>query len=637
MNARIAGQQFHFGMDATGRDLPEAWRDLDRAVWRWVRAHGGDRDTAHAAAWASHADGQGHSALPLLPQEEGGLPPLSAEQREAIARSPLVLDVGAASTAEAVATPPHERPFVLDGDHFYLLRNHRAEAAVAEALRARRALAHEPACPLTDDELRTLFDGKWDQAAERQRAAVRQAVGRRLMVLTGGPGTGKTTTVLRMLLGLSREHHARTGQLPQLRVAAPTGKAAQRLGESLRLGAEGVLATSGDDWKEHLQAVLRSESGTVHRLLGSRGRHGGFAYHAGEPLPADIVVIDEASMLDLGLLRALLAALREDAVLVLVGDADQLTSVGTGSVMMDIVQALEADPRGDLVRLEHCFRADPALAQVNQAVREGDPAAFQKAWEHAAAQRTGNGRAAVASHEVADAAALRRRLAAWERDLRTVLEQGAITTPIQMEDTASIEARVALLKQQQLLCAQRERAFGAVQAGAWIAARLQRWDRLAEWAGQAWYPGRCVMVTRNDAAAQLFNGDVGICVLAQDGEDKPLLRVAFEVTPELAAAGQKTRLVDPVTLPPHEDAFALTIHKSQGSEYERVAVLLPPEPDSPLLVRQTLYTGLSRAKASVELWSTEAATGKALITVLRRHGRLAQRTVGSGGAGDSHG
>ena len=171
MNARIAGQQFHFGMDATGRDLPEAWRDLDRAVWRWVRAHGGDRDTAHAAAWASHADGQGHSALPLLPQEEGGLPPLSAEQREAIARSPLVLDVGAASTAEAVATPPHERPFVLDGDHFYLLRNHRAEAAVAEALRARRALAHEPACPLTDDELRTLFDGKWDQAAERQRAA----------------------------------------------------------------------------------------------------------------------------------------------------------------------------------------------------------------------------------------------------------------------------------------------------------------------------------------------------------------------------------------------------------------------------------------------------------------------------------
>src|SRR5690606_30488802 len=245
------------------------------------------------------------------------------------------------------------------------------------------------------------------------RAAVHQAPGRRLMVLTGGPGTGKTTTVLRMLLGLSREHEARHGSLLQLRIAAPTGKAAQHLSGSLREGAERLCGGDppvADAWQVHLDAVLGAESGTVHRLLGSRGRHGGFAFNAAEPLPADIVVVDEASMLDLGLLRALLNALREDAVLVLVGDADQLTSVGTGSIMMDIVRALETDPRGDLVRLAHCFRADITLVPINEAVRCGGMQAFETAVAAAATHTARNGRPAARMCHVHDVAALRRRL-----------------------------------------------------------------------------------------------------------------------------------------------------------------------------------------------------------------------------------
>lgn len=450
------------------------------------------------------------------------------------------------------------------------------------------------------------------------------------MVLTGGPGTGKTTTVLRMLLGLSREHQARAGALPQVQVAAPTGKAAQRLAESLRQGAAGVPGQAGNAWREHLDAVLRAGAGTLHRLLGSRGRHGGFAYHAGERLPADIVVVDEASMLDLGMLRALLSALRDEAVLVLVGDADQLTSVGTGSVMMDVVQALEEEACGGLVRLEHCFRASAALVPVNRAVREGDPAVFAAAWE-AASRPAAGGHAAAVRHEVGDPAALRRRLAAWERDLRAVFEAGGVTVPVERGDDAAIAARVALLGQQQLLCAQREGPFGAARAAEYIAGRLRSWDALAPWVERAWYPGRCVMVTRNDAAARLYNGDVGICVpVAGADGGEPLLQVAFEAAPEDAAADRKIRLVDPVTLPPHEDAFALTIHKSQGSEYRRVAVLLPPDAESPLLVRQTLYTGLSRAREMAELWSTGASTHKAITTSLRRHGRLAQRIVEAG-------
>lgn len=610
---------FGFVTSADAQRLPEAWRDIDRAVWRWVLAHGGDALSAEVAGWASCAEGSGHSALPLSSAQDGGMRELSADELAALAASPLVAEAGAADEL------PADRPFVLDGGHIYLLRNHRAEVAVAEAFAARRMAASVPLRPLEDDELRALF-GDWSDEAERQRAAVRQAVGRRLMVLTGGPGTGKTTTVLRMLLGLSREYQARGGSLPQVRVAAPTGKAAQRLADSLREGAKGVLALPDDAWKAHLDAVLRAESGTLHRLLGSRGRHGGFTYNAGEHLPADIVVVDEASMLDLGMLRALLSALRDDAVLVLVGDADQLTSVGTGSVMMDLVQALEADPRGDLVRLEHCFRSTAILVPVNRAVREGDPATFAKAWDAAASQPEDGSRAAAVHHEVGDAAALRRRLAAWGRDLCSVLEYGQVTVPVEAEDDAAIEARVAILGRQQLLCAQREGPFGAVQAADFIAARLRRWEALAPWTGRAWYPGRCVMVTRNDATAGLYNGDVGICVpIATADGGEPLLQVAFEATPEQVAAGRKTRLVDPVTLPPHEDAFALTIHKSQGSEYQRVAVLLPPEVESPLLVRQTLYTGLSRARSFVELWSAAASFQKAIQTRLARHGLLAQR------------
>jgi exodeoxyribonuclease V alpha subunit len=630
MNTQVAGERFDFRERASGAAIPEEWRDLDRAVWRWARAHGGDEATAHAAAWASQAEGQGHSALPLSMAVKNGDPALLAQLRVALEQSTLV--------ADGSKEQQRPRPFVLEGEHFYLMRNYRSEVAVARELARRRAASVHARCPLSDAELRILFNGSWADEEDRQRAAVRQAIGRRLMVLTGGPGTGKTTTVLRMLLGLSREHQAQTGRLPQLRIAAPTGKAAQRLSESLRNGADrlrGGAQPIGEAWMPHLDGVLAADSGTVHRLLGSRGRHGGYAYHADEPVPADIVVVDEASMLDLGLLRALLDALRGDAVLVLVGDADQLTSVGTGSIMMDIVQALETDPREDLVRLSHSFRADTTLVPINESVRAGDPAAFSIALEKAAAHTASNGRRAAVSHVVADLPALRRHVAAWTRALQTVLEEAGITAPVAATD-ASLAARLDALRRQQLLCALREGPFGALQVAAAIATRLRGWQALSPWTGRLWYPGRAVIVTRSDHAARLYNGDVGLCVLVQSASGEPVLQVAFEPMPDSSAGASVksaatacVRLFDPNTLPPHEDAFALTVHKSQGSEYDHVAMLFPPDAESPLLMRQTLYTGLSRARQSLELWSVPAATDKALCSALRRHGRLAQRILES--------
>jgi len=270
------------------------------------------------------------------------------------------------------------------------------------------------------------------------------------------------------------------------------------------------------------------------------------------------------------------------------------------------------------VRLSHCFRADVALVPINEAVRAGDVAAFDAAI------------GAAVVYAVPDVASLRRRLSAWTRDLQAALEAAGITTPVAANDQAALAARLAMLRRLQLLCAHREGPFGATLAAALIAARLRAWIALSAWSGGAWYPGRCVMVTRNDHAARLFNGDVGVCVLVENADGRPLLQVAFERTPDAAAVTGATtdagvRLLDPNTLPPHEDAFALTVHKSQGSEYDRVAVLLPPDPASPLLVRQMLYTGMSRARTVVELWALPDVTKKTLSTRLVRHGRLAER------------
>lgn len=625
MGTLIAGERFNFGESTPLNPFPDVWRQLDRAVWRWVQAHGGDALLAEVAGWASYAEGQGHSALELPQRVEAGAPGWSAEQILRLAESELV-----ATHDDVVSGHLPPRPFVLDGDDFYLLRNYRGELAVARALAHRRAAAEAPSLPLSDAELRAVFSGSWSDAEARQRDAVNQVLGRRLMVLTGGPGTGKTTTVLRMLLALSQEYEGENQRLPRVRIAAPTGKAAQRLGEALRDGASGVWQPDSlfdGTWHAYLANVLAAESSTVHRLLGSRGRYGGFKYNREQPLLADIVVVDEASMLDLGMLRALLEALNDEAILILVGDADQLTSVGTGSVMMDIAEALESDSRGDLVRLTHCFRADVSLVPIHQAIHAGDPAAFRGAWDSAAAI----GRAS--EEDVGNPTTLRRCLARWTQRLIHAHVNAEMTTPVSSDDQTGLAARLGVLRQQQLLCALREGPYGALSAGRVIEQRLRSRAELARWEGNPWFPGRCVMIVRNDPASGLYNGDVGICVLIQNGDEPPRLRVLFDPAAEISDEPARIRLFEPNTLPPHESAFALTVHKSQGSEYHHVGLLLPPDVQSPLLTRQTLYTGLSRAKASIELWSVPASVDKALATALRRRGQLARRILQLGEPG----
>ena len=584
----------------------ERWRSLDRAVARWVLAHGGAPALAQAAAWASLADGQGDVALMLGP---GHAARLGAPDIERLATDLRAL---AQATPRWIATPAtvdSNAPFVLDGDAFYLRRNFLHERAVAAALRARLEDSGDAAAS-DANALDALFADAPAHALA-QREAVRRACGRRLFVLTGGPGTGKTTTVLRMLLALAHDHRRRHDRLPRIRLAAPTGKAAQRLGEALREGAQALAARLPAGWDEALALASNAPSGTLHRLLDSRGPQSGFGFDAERRLPADIVVVDEASMVDLALLRALLAALPDAAALVLVGDADQLAPIGTGSALADVVEALgEHDA---VARLSHSFRADRALGAINAAVRAGDATALRAAMD-AAGER-------AVFHRVAHASTLGARLVEWAGHLHREAHAAGALDPVDAGSASAQRRALAVLRHRQLLCALREGPFGAVEA----ALRIERGyrERAALPPETRWYPGRAVVITRNDPAAGLFNGDIGLCLRLREASGRERLGVLFDPAPD--AADDQPRRFDPDTLPAHESAFALTVHKSQGSEYGRVAVLLPPDAAHPLLSRQMLYTALSRARVAVELWATQPAIATCLGTVLQRTGALARR------------
>jgi len=593
----------------------EEWRALDRAVHRWVRVHGGSERLAAVAAWTSLADGDGDAALPLAGGDRYAMPPLTQAEIDGLRAEALVASDPATAT----------RPFVLDAaNRFYLWRNYQQEREAAALIRARRANAAAASADpgQTEADLDVLFHGDRRAELDAQRQAVRAVAGRRLFVLTGGPGTGKTTTVLRMLLMLQRRAPAPLS----IRIAAPTGKAAQRLVQALRHGKHAlrghVSAPLPADWLPLLDTIPDSDAQTVHRLLDYEPWRNAFRRGVHDPVAADVVVIDEASMIDLAMLRALLGAVKPEAALILVGDADQLTSVATGSVLMDIVAALESGAGGDLVRLHHSFRAERNLVALNEAVCAGDAAALAQAI--AAAPE------AIGMREVETPAQLAERLARWSQELAAngdlrptlpgtdVARAASASTSTSGERSQCVRAALDALAQRQLLCALREGPFGALTANAVIERALRKAWRIG--ANTPWYAGRAVIVTRNDYAARLFNGDVGICLADGDGH----LRVWFEAPGSHGAV----RSFAPNTLPLHEGAFAITIHKSQGSEYEHAAVLLPPDSENRILSRQLLYTAVSRTRRGVELWTTPAALQTALRRPIARQGGLRDRLAG---------
>jgi exodeoxyribonuclease V alpha subunit len=550
----------------------------------------------------------GHTAVDgVEPATVASLPwPEPAAWLGALERSPLV----AAGPAGAV-----DRPLRLVDGLLYLDRYWRQERTIADAL---DAAARRPP-PAVDGvrlsaAVRRLFPG---QEADRQRLAAVVAAHRWVSVLAGGPGTGKTTTVAKLLAVLADQPG------PGLRVAlaAPTGKAAARL-------TEAVAAVTGGLNEQDRDRLGALKATTLHRLLGWKpGSRGRFRHDRHHRLPYDVVVVDEASMVSLTLMSRLVEALRTDCRLVLVGDPDQLASVEAGAVLGDLVARESeagaptggaptggaAQPAaedladlddaeraaalgGGVVRLSFVHRFSGGIKQLAEAVRAGSAAAVLAVLE--------DGPDGVEHLDVDPATATR---------LDAVREDAVAAGVALTEAAVAGDAPGALdrLERHRLLCAHREGTYG-----------VERWSlRIEEWLRQAiegyardgrWYVGRPLLVTANDYQLRLFNGDTGVVVDA-DGSARAAFR--RDGTVDLLPVSRLSEV---------QTVHAMSVHRSQGSQFDRVTLVLPPA-DSPLLTRELLYTAITRAKEHVRIVGTSDALAAAVERPITRASGLRRR------------
>lgn len=453
------------------------------------------------------------------------------------------------------------RPLIVEDGRVALRRWWRLEQRVAAAL-LRLAAAELPrsASPCVTD----------DVADAAQRAAVAQALASPVSMVFGGPGTGKTWTVAQILRGWLR---GATDSPLRIALAAPTGKAAARLTESVNQ-ALGPLAAS----------LPRAR--TLHDLLGASRDGTRWRHHAAAPLPADVVVVDEVSMVDLDLMTRLLEALAPGTRLVLLGDPDQLAAVEAGAVLADL-RALAADGRlaglvpglaSVMLTRSYRYRSDGALGQLVGAIRVGDAHAAL------AAASAGDPGLTWIDSAAQDPRALRRTIAArlcaaWPQD----------------------EAQPRCV------------ALAAGYDGRLGVNAINEEVRHARGAGVADYvDGQPVLVIANDAASGLANGDLGRIERAGDA-----WRARFGV-------GAEARLLASGQMPAHRDAWAMTVHKAQGSEFDEVIIILPDEPH-PLATREWLYTAVSRARTRVTLLGSEQALTHAVNCAGSRRTGLAAR------------
>ncbi|MFZ3204488.1 MAG: exodeoxyribonuclease V subunit alpha [Pseudomonas sp.] len=573
------------------RALVDSLRRLDPAAEPLVLA---------SAALLCAALDNGDVCLPLArragqrpwPEHSFCLPPL-AEWQARLAASSLV------------GTDGDFTPLILVGERLYLARYQAYERQLAEQLLSRAADLPSVDEAQLSESLTRLFAFNVQQP-DWQRLAAAQAVRRKLAVISGGPGTGKTTTVVRLLAALLEQPGAANLAIG---LAAPTGKAAARMAEAIR-NAKASLPVS-----EAIRAALPEQARTLHRLLGSRGDSPQVRHNAANPLALDVLVVDEASMVDLALMAKLVDALPPNARLILLGDKDQLCAVEAGAVFAELCEGrgFDAQAAADLQRI-----TGQQVAVAQPTSRLGD-AVVLLSHSHRFAGDSGIGELArrINGGEVGGTLSLlkeQRSDLAWNAqptpaDLLERLDRGYAPF-LAAAQSADPAAAFAAFNDFRALCAQREGAWGVAGINEVLEARVKRRSQVAS--RERWYAGRPIMVRQNDYALGLFNGDIGICLDSEFG-----LRVFFE-------GEDGYRPFAPARLPSHDSAFAMTVHKSQGSEFSEVLLVLPEQP-SPLLSRSLFYTGITRAKHKVEIWGLPARLGEAVATRAERAAGLAER------------
>ncbi|WP_404397755.1 exodeoxyribonuclease V subunit alpha [Idiomarina loihiensis] len=618
-------------------------RSIDLAFVEFLQQAGETRsEVLLAALCASHEAGRGHTSIDINalqnePETVLNLPPENRYSPNCLAPSELFRQFG--TGLEAALTQSQcvdsdgkgNQPLVLSGSKLYLRRYWQYEAFIESDLQARMSDR-----PVTNDDLlkstlAKLFARADDEKTDDinwQRVACANTVRNRFSVITGGPGTGKTYTVVRLLTAL--QHQTLFLGLPPLRVslAAPTGKAAARLTESIeselnRLRGDAKLATL----KDALDSI-KPEGKTLHRLLGVKPNSRAFKHHADNPLRTDVVIVDEASMIDIEMMTALLKATPKNARLVLIGDKDQLASVEAGAVLGNLcegadqghyhtetaqwLQQVADTPEfpGDLIdesgeqRLQHVvkfrksYRFKGPIADLANAINRQDNAATKQELEKA---KSADENYPVSLHEIGSLDD-----PAFETLVKRNLTTGSLTFHVRTNTETTTDANnindIAVealqnLSNFQILTALREGPWG-------VKAVNQKVGDILGVNANSWYEGRPVMVTKNDYGLKLNNGDIGLTF--KDPEHGHL-RVAF---PDQVNKSENkgVRWVLPSRLTHIETVYAMTVHKSQGSEFKHTVMVLPDH-DSPVLSKELLYTGITRAKERLSL------VGKKLLSL----------------------
>lgn len=589
---------------------------IDWVFARTIQRLGGCDDpwVATAAALASRVAADGHVCLnladPVLPlsadigteSAEVHLPAPDEWRRRLLA-------------CRAVGAPGEFCPLILDGRRLYLHRYWRCEQEVARSILER--CSQPDLFAEQDPEVTAASAHIFQDPASDQANAARVAVTSRFSVISGGPGTGKTYTVAKIILLLQALY---PGKALNIFLAAPTGKAAARL----QAAVDALLEKEG---RQNTTPAVQSAQ-TLHRLLGYSPAAGKFRYHAEHPLPADAVIVDEASMIDLVMMRQLIQAVQTTSRLILVGDKDQLASVEAGAVLGDICHGI------------HPSAARHHPDSANQAGEEKDTdsgplrphiAVLERSYRFDAQGGIGALGRAINTGDSQKVMALLGDTHMPSIEFRPLADWAPCTKRREDEIMAAIgplfdcrdpSAAFNCLNRFKILCAVRKGPFGVEAMNRWIEQIMRRAGRISSSSGlqSDWYAGRPVMVTRNDYFHGLFNGDLGIAMKRADGSHDDV-QVVFS-GPD---GGFKTLM--PQQLPEHQTVYAMTIHKSQGSEFERVMIVLPEE-DHRLLTRELIYTAVTRARRAIVIWAHPEVLARAVERPIRRASGLREMLWG---------
>jgi len=604
------------------------FRDIDIALARLlVRLAPNDPPAVPLAALlVSRAAGEGHVCIDL--HQWAGHELKEPSESPPIGRCPGVdAWIDQLRSSKMVGDADSHCPLVCDRHgRVYLQRLYRCEQQLAQRLRQRAACAGQTLSPDQMEQLRSLLNRYFgnlpsDGLPDWQKIAAAITILKRLCIISGAPGTGKTTTVAKFL-GVLIEW---TQETPlRIHLCAPTGKAAARLGASL---SEASL--SMDCPPSVAAALAKLETSTIHRLLRTQPGGRGFVFNAQNPLATDVVVVDEASMVDLVLMDRLVQAVPKDARLVILGDKDQLASVEAGAVfgdlcrgareksysaaMRDSIFALagmslpSADPHAPAalpladctVVLHKNYRFDPedGIGALTQAINFGDSGRIKQLFRN-------NPKATVHWEQWRSRSEFHKLLAA-----HVLRGYESYLTSREPEEALARFSRFMMLG------ALVKGPFGVDQLNQTATDLLQK-ARLIN-RTRPWFKGRPVMMTRNSYRIGLFNGDIGLAWPNSDGR----LSVWFQ------KESGELRTISPQRLPEHQTAFAMTIHKSQGSEFDSTLLILPDQ-DTPLLSRELIYTGCSRARHRLILMAQENTIDQALSRTIQRTSGLSEALWG---------